>query len=206
MALNFPPLSRAPSAVNWRLVGNTQDATSPFDGSVQTIAMPGARWKGTLTWASLRESDHRLLSAFVAFLGGRAGRFYYHPPHAFRRNVSPGPIKAGSTPNGNTVLPVTGATPGAVIFNWGDWFSYNDPAGRPRLHQVLGDFVADGQGAANVNVAPPIRVAPAVGATIEWYTPVGLFMLAADDTGEFGYQGDKPGRAAVSLDIVEALV
>ena len=63
--LTFPSI-RAPSEAAEKLIGLTQTHESPFDGSMQTLEMPGARWEFTVTWQTLSPDDRRELSAFLA--------------------------------------------------------------------------------------------------------------------------------------------
>ena len=65
----FPTWASLPSGVTWRLTALTQIHTSPFDGSTQTLRLPGARWSVSLSWQTLPEADWRQIDAFVSFLG-----------------------------------------------------------------------------------------------------------------------------------------
>lgn len=84
MSLPFPNIRR-PSEVAWRLRSLTQTHQSPLDGTTQTLRQPGERWAATIAWPALVDPDRRVLEAFLAQLGGRAGRFLYGPVHAPRR-------------------------------------------------------------------------------------------------------------------------
>ena len=202
MSVAFPAI-RNPSEVSWRLRARTQTHTSPFDGTVQTLAMPGARWEATLTWRTLPPADYRLLEAFLASMGGMAGRFWYGPVHAPRRATGGGsPVINGASQTGAT-MSMRGFSANAQAFLAGDWFSYTDTGNRRRLHQVTADVTANGSGVASVPIAPAIRRAGADGAAVTIASPTGTFMLASDDAGEI--QVRAPLLGAVSISIVEAL-
>lgn len=120
-----PP--RMPSRASWRLVGNTQIQESPFDGTVQTVEMPGARWSGSWTWNSTSETEARAIAAFLAAMRGRAGRAALATVHA------PG------------VLPTSG---GGSADSWG----LGDGTGA----WLLGDGTGNWGGAAPLTVAAPV--------------------------------------------------
>jgi hypothetical protein len=202
MSVAFPAI-RNPSEVSWRLRARTQTHTSPFDGTVQTLALPGARWEATLTWRTLPPAEYRLLEAFLASLGGMAGRFFYGPIHAPRRATGGGsPAINGGSQTGST-LSISGFSASAQAFLAGDWLSYTDTSNRRRLHQVTANVTANGSGVASVPMAPAIRRAGANGAAVNIASPTGTFMLASDDAGEI--QVRAPLLGAVSISIVEAL-
>ncbi|MCW3477368.1 hypothetical protein [Limobrevibacterium gyesilva] len=204
-------LQRLPSSATLRLMAATQSSESPFDGSVQTIAMPGAKWHAVLTWPPMPPDVWRVLQAFVTRLGGRAGRFRYTHPMTWRRSPTPvlslgAPVVSGGGQSGATLV-TAGWTASTALFKAGDFCSFVDPAGRDRLHQVLADVSSNGSGAATLSIAPPLRTPPASGVAIECAAPKAVWMLASDDQGDFGQMAASGGaRASVSLEIIEALV
>lgn len=203
MSVAFPSI-RNPSEMSWRLRARTQTHTSPLDGTVQTLAMPGARWEATLTWRTLPPDQYRQLEAFLASMSGMAGRFWYGPVHAPRRATGGGsPVINGASQTGATIS-MRGFSAGAQAFLAGDWFSYTDTTSRRRLHQVTANVTANGSGVASVPIAPAIRRAGVDGAAVTISAPTGVFMLASDDTGEM--QVRAPMLGAVSINIVEAIV
>lgn len=203
MSVAFPSIKN-PSEVTWRLRARTQTHTSPLDGTVQTLAMPGARWEATLTWGALSVADYRTLEAFISSLGGMAGRFFYGPIHGPRRATGGGtPVINGASQSGST-LSTRGWSASAQAFLVGDWLSYTDTTGRRRLHQVTANSTANGSGVASVSIAPPIRRAGADGAALTITTPTGVFMLASDDEGQMSVR--PPLIGSMPLSIVEAIV
>lgn len=200
--LTFPSIL-APSGVSWRLRALTQTQESPFDGTAQTLALPGARWEASLTWQTLRPGHARLLEAFLSSLQGRAGRFTFGPVHGPRQASGTGtPVVNGAGQTGAT-LSTRGWAASAQAFLAGDWLSYTDTTGRRRLHQVTANSTADGSGVASFAVAPPIRRAGADGAAVEVSAPLGVFRLASDDAT---ISVRPPLLGSVTLEIVEALV
>jgi len=67
------------SAEFW-LRTNTQMHVSPLNRDTQTLALAGAIWVSEIVLPPLAEAEWRSLSAFLAELGGPAGRFFYGPP------------------------------------------------------------------------------------------------------------------------------
>lgn len=205
--LTFPTLSRGPSTVQWNLVAMTQALISPFDGSVQTVATPGARWKGSLSFSNLPLADWRALSAFVASLNGRAGRFTYGPPQGWRRAAATigGTVRVNGAGQTGTTLAVDGLPNSVVVFEVGDWISFPNAASRPQLHQVTAQATTNGSGQVTLSIAPPLRGSPADNAVVTWDGPTGVFMLADDETGGSSHDGSRNRRADMSMEIIEAL-
>lgn len=199
--LTFPTINH-PSQITWRLRSSTQTQRSPFDGTVQTLRLPGERWEASLSWDTLKEDDWRVLTAFVSRLGGMAGRFYYGPFHAERRATGTGaPLMNGSIQTGSAVS-IKGWDASAQAFRVGDFLSYNDANGRPMLYQVTADSAASAGGVATVSIAPPVRRSVPDGTAIQIANPTGVFMLLTDDSSTTF----RPGRfGAMTLEIAEAL-
>lgn len=204
--LTFPTLSRTPSNASFRLRGNSQTQRSPLDGTTQTLEIPGSRWEITVSWQSLVEADWRVLSAFLANLRGRAGRFTFSPAiFAPRRGTGTGTPTIQAANDIGDVIFTSGWTPAAAnVFLTGDWFSYVDTGGRQRLHMATADASAGGGGGTFVSLTPPIRVAGAALAPIEVVAPVGVFMLTEDVGPEASVRPPRLGSVTITME--EALV
>jgi hypothetical protein len=203
MSVAFPTIVN-PSEMSWRLRARTQTHTSPLDGTIQTLVLPGARWEASVSWRTLSLADSRTLDAFIASLGGVAGRFFYGPVHAPRRATGGGsPVINGASQTGST-LSTRGWSANAQAFLVGDWLSYSDTTGRRRLHQVTANVTANASGIASVPIAPALRRSGADGAAITISTPTGVFMLASDEEGQLSVRA--PLLGAMTLNIVEAII
>lgn len=110
MSMPFPAIRR-PSEVSWRLRAMTQIHRSPLDGSTQTLRQPGEAWVGTMAWPTLGDDDRRALQAFLARLGGRAGRFWYGPPDGWRRATGTGILRTNWLTNSEWGGAGVGVTP-----------------------------------------------------------------------------------------------
>ena len=186
--LSFPAGIRNPTSVQFGLAANTQSGgRSPFDGTEQTLALPGDRWVAEIRWARLPEAEWRIMQAFLANLRGRAGRFTWGPG-AFmpRKGTRPGDgglgprIAAVST---GRVIRTKGwsTTPGSgFTFRRGDLFGYLDPAGRPMLHMATEDNGPAGDGTANFTISPSIRRSPAIDTPLILENPTAVWRLRED--------------------------
>ena len=204
--LDWPSTLRAPSQVTFGLRGMSQSHTSPFDGSVQSVALPGAKWVGSMSWGPMAGDDWRNFQQFIAQLSGRAGRFkLFHPACARRATAAAGtPLVNGGSQTGNTLV-TDGWTAGALVLKKGDFFAWNNASSRPQLHQVAGDITANGSGQATLAFSPPLRTSPADNAALDVATPSAIFMLAGDDQGIVSIDGRSAYRGSASIEFEEAL-
>lgn len=209
MTLYSWPASILPSRFRLELIGNTQSGgKSPFDGTEQTLELPGARWAFDLFFEGLTAEEHRPLMAFIAKLRGRAGRFLWGPPFPRQATCggSPAIHAAGLT---GTLLQTEGWSGAGYSVVPGDWLCWPDPTGRMQLHIVTGDgddapnpSGPDLGGLSNFHVSPPIRRSPALHAPVYPVAPVGVFRLAEDRNGQDITRGLMAGG---SLRIEEAI-
>lgn len=204
--LTFPAAIRAPSQATIRPLAQSTTHRSPFDGSVQTLFQPGMRWAATLTWSNVPIEHWRPLSGFVGSLHGMAGRFTYSHPLTWRRATAAAgtPLINGADQTGRT-LATDGWTPSTLVLRAGDYISFADAAGRPRLHQVTSDVTSGVGGNAGIPIAPPLRTAPPNNGAIEIDAPIAVWMLANDEAGDVSVVGGNNNRGTVTLEIVEAL-
>lgn len=206
MAVLTPPAEFVPSRFTLAPVSNTQSGgRSPFTGSLQTLEMPGQRWAASLQFEGLTAEEWLPILAFLAQLGGQAGRFDWAPPWPARRGTAaagaaPGPRVATAGQTGKTIQ-TTGWAAGGLVARAGDLIGWADPAGRPALHMVTGD-VAASAGTVAIPIAPMIRRAPAANAPLVYPAPPARWMLTANRTP----LDIRPGMVASgSVEIEEAL-
>lgn len=195
--LTWPTLTRtAPRVLDFSLVPNTQSFSSPLSGAVQTIEMPGARWKVSFMLENLTEADSALLQAFLVKLRGRAGRFYLHnfartEPRGTQRGT---PLVKGASQTGTT-LAIDGCTAGATLLA-GDFFAVNG-----ELKMVVANATADGAGEMTLTFEPPLRSSPADNAMLTLSSPVATFMLVGDELK----WNTQPGKfSTFAVDAIEA--
>jgi hypothetical protein len=199
VGINLPAIRRPAEAAE-RLVGLTQSHQSPFDGTLQTLEMPGARWEFTATWPVLGPDDRRLMAAFLSSLRGMAGRFFFSPAQWSPRRATGGgtPVIDGDFQAGTT-LATRGWTALGQAMRAGDWLSYVDTRGRRRLHMVVADASADAAGLAALLVTPPIRRAGADGVAIDVVAPAGVFMLPQDEAPQMNIRAPSLGQVTITM-------
>lgn len=182
--------------LDWSLVPNTQGFPSPLSGAVQTVEMPGARWKASFLLENLAEADAATFQAFMVQLRGRAGRFalYNFARSQPRGTLAGTPLVKGASQTGNTLI-IDGCTVGATLVP-GDYFGVNG-----ELKMVVATATANGAGEMTLSFEPPLRSSPADNAAITLVQPTATFMLAADETK----WSTQPGKfSTFPIDCVEA--
>ncbi len=119
-------------------------------------------------------SDLARLEAFLASLGGMAGRFRLWPH--YRPGASAlSPYVNGVSGNLKT-LPIFGVPASTVVLRPGD---YLEAGGE--LKMVVADATSDALGQALVQVSPPFRKAPASSTPVILNKPRATMMLASDE-------------------------
>lgn len=175
--LTFPTLLKStPALIDWSLVSNTQSFSSPLSAAVQTVEMPGARWKAAFVMDNLTAADAALIQAFMAKLRGRAGRFYlwnFARPTP-RGTIAGTPLVKGAAQTGTSLL-IDGCTAGTTLLA-GDYIGVNS-----ELKLVVGDATASVGGEMTLTIEPPLRSSPADNAPITTTRPTAVMMLAADE-------------------------
>ena len=184
MTILTPPAAFVPSTFSLALAGNTQSGgRSPFDGTEQTLEMPGARWVASLAWEGLTQAEWRPILAFLAQLRGRAGRFSWAPPLPRRATGgATSPAVDGGSQSG-AVLNLRNFTASGQAFLAGDMLGFADAAGRLALHMATADVTASGAGLVAVPISPPLRRPPNNGAAVNITAPSAIWALTGDQAG-----------------------
>lgn len=200
--LTYPdlPSGQVPTMVVFSLVPNTQAFTSPLNGSVQTLELPGARWQFSIQYpGTLDQADRLALKAFLAKLRGAAGRFYmWDHSHKAPAGAATGvPVVSGAGQAGGT-LNTSGWTPSVTgILKAGDYFQVGQ-----ELKILTANANSDGSGNATLTFESPLRAAPANGASIITTRASAIFMLKDDQQDQFQVA---PGQwSSITIEGVEA--
>lgn len=195
--LTWPVLTRAaPRLVRWGLTSNTMSFSSPLSGAMQTLEMPGARWRCSFVMENLSDADAALLQALLVQLRGQANRLLLHNfARPTPRGTATGtPLVNGASQTGVSLI-TDGWTAGITALRTGDFFGVNG-----ELKMVTADAVADGSGNATISFEPPLRSSPADNAAITTNKPLAIFMLSSPDSG----WDTQPYRISnVPLDLIE---
>lgn len=194
----FPAI--IPNACDWGLESNTQNARAELNGAVQTLALPGDIWAGTLTFSNKIGSEARLLQAFLTSLRGQAGRFYLSPPAYTRAGVATGtPLVKGANQTGLSVNIDGCAT---LVTGWllaGDYFQIGS-----ELKMLTSDANTNSNGETTLNFVPPIRVSPGDNSSVIVLNPVAIMMLTNGKQAR--WQAQPTPIYALSIAVEEALV
>lgn len=200
----FPAI--IPNACDWGLQSNTQNARSELNGAVQTLALPGDIWTGTLTFTNKTGSEARTLRTFLASLRGQAGRFYLTPPAYTRAGTGTGtPLVKGASQTGSSVVTDGWLLPGAGqpwpqnSVRAGDYIQIGD-----ELKMVTVDAEINSSLESIIYFVPPIRVSPADNSAVTILNPKGIFMLS--DAKQARWQAQPTPIYALSIAVEEALV
>lgn len=201
--LTFPSAMPLPLTNEWQLRSRTQHSISELDGTVQTIVLPGAFWRCTVSYPTLNSTRWRALEAFLASLDGAGGRFYFGPQHAKTPVGAAGgtPLVNGASQVGNSLV-TDGWPASTAILKAGDYLHF-DVSGRRELKIVTADVSSNGTGQATIAIKPAIRVSPADNAAIVTSSPSCVMMLESDEEGSLTHR--TAGLAAFSLSMREAI-
>lgn len=192
--LDFPDV--LPASCEFRLQHNSQSFESELSGATQVAAMPGARWAASLRFPILQGRDARLMRAFLARLGGRAGMFRMSVLEPNAGTAAGSPVVASVT--SSVELETEGWTPNQqVALEVGDYIAIGN-----ELKMITQAAEADAFGRATLHIAPPMRRAPAVGTPVVVNSP-SCVMRMADDRAAWGITA--PSLYAMSFDCIEVL-
>lgn len=202
--LSFPAGFK-PSRAEFGLVSNTQGFVSPLAATVQTVELPGARWRCRMTFENLSDADGRTLKAFLTKLNGMAGRFYYGDP-SFLIDGPQGalggtPLVNGASQTGNT-LNVDGWSASVTdILKAGDYIQFTNADGGRELKMITADVSSNGSGETALEVYPAIRVSPADNAAIT-VTGATCQMMLNSDAADWALR--RPMLNTITIDAIEA--
>jgi hypothetical protein len=172
-----------PRALVWGMMATTRAMGSPLSGSVQTLGMPGNRWRWTMTIDEQGYPERRALDGWLAALSGqehRASLFDVVQPRPRGTCNLAGVTLAAPVAQFATSLPLAGCGAGRTLLA-GDCVAVTLAGGSVQLLKVVADATADGAGAMTVQVRNRLRAAAAGGSAVAVDRPRGLFILAEPD-------------------------
>jgi len=178
---------------------NTQISSSDISGITQTVELPGARWKGTLSYRDLTPNQSAELKAFMLELRGSSGRFFYGDvSHTDPFNVVTGSptIESISTPK---LLRVTLGS-SSPAFSPGDFIQVGTDDNR-ELKMVIGSTSISGD-IYDLSIEPMIRRTDYVGLSVVYSDPVGVFLLTGSDQASWSTRS-KAYLSDMSVEFIE---
>lgn len=187
-----------PQVFEFGLRSNTLIHVSPLVGTVQTLALPGARWTVRMEWDKLPQASSVLLEALFVRLRGQQNRLVlWHLARPSLRGSGGGsPVVNGAGQTGSTLN-----VSGLPINTSGVWLAGDMIGVGGELKMVVADVSSNASGQAQVAIEPPLRASPANGSAIVTSQPTARFILA-DGTTKWR---DVPGLAVEGhgVDLVE---
>lgn len=169
-----------PARMPWRLHTPSLAFVSPLVGSIQTASLPGARWGCELIWSPMPSLQAAPIEALLASLRGRVNRLVLW--NIARRALTG---SGGGTPivNGAGQLGTSIAVSGLPASVTG-WANVGDMVGiGGELKMLTARVDSGGTGLATLQIAPPMRAAPAHGSAIVVTQPTARFVAAENQVG-----------------------
>lgn len=197
--LTFPNI--IPEVQNFGIKYNTQVSTTTLSGIVNTVELPGARWRGSISFRDMTPSESAELKAFLLQLRGASGRFTYGDlTHVSPFNNVSGTltVESNSTPRS---LRVTYDT-GSELLSSGDYIQLGPNDDNRELKMVVDHTIVSGL-TYDIIVEPMIRRTDYEGLTLTYSYPKGIFMLDTDDQAIWASQS-KALLSDISLSFIEA--
>lgn len=195
---NFPYVLK-PDSESWGIKYNSMIFSSDFDGTVQTLSMPGAKWNCSMTFTEREGKAARQLQGFIVSLQGRAGRFWVIPTDWKPEGTAQGtPDTLAAVGNGVTVLETGGWDVNqSEALAIGDYFEVSG-----ELKKVTDTVSSDGSGNATVHFGPPLRFGLGLGTQLRLIEPRCRMMVTSDSAD---WNVSSPVVYAQDIDCIEAI-
>jgi hypothetical protein len=178
---------------------NTQVSTSTISGVNQVVELPGARWKGSLTFRDLTVLESSTLRVFMLELRGSSGTFFYGDiTHTapFDNVLGTPTILTASTPR---TIKIT-LDSGTDNLSPGDYLQIGSDDQR-ELKMIISSTNTGGND-FDVVIEPMIRRIDYIGLDVVYNNPKGVFMLTADDQGKWSSRS-KAKLSDMTLEFIE---
>lgn len=192
MPLTMP--TTKPTQTEWTIISNARTFVSPITGAIQTVQRTGNRWRVTLSYENLFDSERAVMQAFLSQLTATANNFFLEDHSYSRRADGAGtPLVAGTGQSGNQLV-IDGWTSGTYAFLAGDFFEVNG-----ELKMCVADATISA-GSATVDFVPELRSSPADNAAVTISNPKGIFRLTSPETT---WSNRSPRISSFSFECVE---
>jgi hypothetical protein len=183
--LDFPDVS-PDIGTSLSLISNSTSFQSELNNATQTGKFLGDQWSVVMPFTNREKLQGRTIKAFLARLGGKAGRFRMTPPDLDQLGTaSVGGVIAGAGQTGTTITTSGWAINQADLFAVGDYIGFNG-----ELKTVVVPTGSDGAGNATIEIAPPVRKATNDLDPIEVTNPQAIFMLTDDNQASWDIQSN----------------
>lgn len=195
--LTFPSIT--PEIQDFGIKYNTQISTSSISGVVQTVELPGARWRGSLSFRDMTLLESADLKAFLLELRGSAGLFFFGDlAHTSPFNTVTGSPTIDSASTNRIIRVTLGAS--SPAFSTGDYVQIGADDQR-ELKMILDSTNVAGD-TYDLTIEPMIRRTDYVGLSVVYTNPKGVFMLTTDEQGTWGIRS-KARLSDMSMEFIE---
>lgn len=169
------PAGAVIAEMQWRLVMPAQTNVSEWTGQRQTIASNRGWWECQLVPAPLvGQAAIRPWRSFIAQARGSTNDFRVPVFPRDQSSLTNTVTVQGANQTGRSI--VTAGWPNSVtVLQAGDYITIGD-----QLLQLTANVTSDGSGVATVTFEPPIREAPANGASVVYKRPTALMYLVEE--------------------------
>ena len=195
--LTFPTIT--PETQDFGITYNTQISTSTISGINQTVELPGARWKGSMSFRDMTVSESASLKVFMLELRGASGTFFYGDiTHKVPFNTVTGTPTILSVSTVKIIKITLGASSPAL--SAGDYLQLGTDDSR-ELKMIISSTNTGGDN-YDIVLEPMIRRTDFIGLSVVFTNPKGRFMLIADDQAMWASRS-KAQLSDINLDFVE---
>jgi len=195
--ITFPSIT--PEIQEFGIEYNTQVSSSPISGITQTVELPGARWKGNISFRDMTNIESSDLKAFMLQLRGSSGRFYYGDvTHTSPFNTVTGSPTITAPSTARVIRMTLGSS--SPQFSPGDYVQIGTDESR-ELKMVLSSALVSGD-TYDVTIEPMIRRTDYVGLSVVYSSPTGVFLLSSSGQAMWSVRS-KALLSDMSLDFIE---
>jgi hypothetical protein len=189
-------LSGSVSAMRMSPRSPRRAATSPYDQSVQTVGLPGGKWRAMLEFDTRSPSQAPELQALIADLEANGNRLKLYP---IERPIPNGTVRGepkvdGAGQTGRTIA-IKDCQPGSD-FRVGDYLWFGN-----QLFMVTHRCVAGPDGRMQLKVNFPVLTATINNAPIQWDRPAPLWIL--DPESEVGWRRSQWWTTVDSINLIQ---
>lgn len=195
--LTYPNIT--PETQSFGIQYNTQVSTSTISGVNQTVELPGARWKGNVSFRDVPNAESAELKSFLLELRGSSGTFFYgditHTDPFLAVTGSP-TILGGST---RRIIKIT-LGGGSPEFSEGDYLQLGTNDQR-ELKYILSSTSTGGDN-YDIQIEPMIRIQTFIGLSVGYNNPKGVFMLTSDTQASWSTRS-KAFLSDINIEFIE---
>ncbi len=206
MSVTYPldwPSYVNPTSCTFKATAVVGVSTSPFTLASQVQVWPGRRWTASVTMPNMSGRYARAFYSFLVKLNGKQGTFLFGDPSATTPNGTAlgTPLVNGEDQTGKSLITDGWTVNQDELLLAGDYIQLGTSS-NARLYMVTSDASSDSDGAATLEIWPPLYTSPDDDQNIFTQTCQAPFRLTSN---EITVDLSLPDIHAFSFDIEEAL-